>query len=70
MVRLVQEKLLAKSIHDLTFSDKNKFIKLNIKNFSIINKELSVYLNNQNHNSVYINDLKNFDGGTVFIDQV
>ncbi len=64
------KKLLAKSIHDLTFSSKNKFIKLNIKNFRIINEELSLYLNNKNHNSVHINDLKNLEGGTIFIDQV
>ncbi len=64
------KKLLAKSIHDLTFSDKKKFIKLNIKNFRIINEELSLYLNEKKHNSAYINDLKNLDGGTIFIDQV
>ena len=64
------KKLLAKSIHDLTFSDKKPFIKLNIKNFRIINEDLSFYLNDKNHNSVYINDIKNLDGGTIFIDQV
>ena len=64
------KKLLAKSIHDLTFSSKNKFIKLNIKNFRTINEELSLYLNDKNHNSLYINDFKNLDGGTIFIDQV
>jgi len=64
------KKLLAKSIHDLTFSNKKKFIKLNIKNFKVINEELSNYLNNRNHNSLYINDFKNFKGGTIFIDQV
>ena len=64
------KKLLAKSIHDLTFSDKDKFIKLNIKNFRIVNEELSFYLNDKNHNSLYINDLKNLNGGTIFIDQV
>ena len=64
------KKLLAKSIHDLTFSNNKKFIKLNIKNFRIINEELSNYLNNKNHNSLYINDFKNFNGGTIFIDQI
>ncbi len=64
------KKLLAKSIHDLTFLSKKKFIKLDIKNFRIINKEFSDYLNNKNDNSLYINDLKNLDGGTIFIDQV
>ncbi|MDC3062997.1 sigma-54 dependent transcriptional regulator [Alphaproteobacteria bacterium] len=64
------KKLLAKSIHDLTFLGKKKFVKLDIKNFRIINEELSNYLNNKNHNSLYINDLKNLDGGTIFIDQV
>jgi len=64
------KKLLAKSIHDLTFSSKSKFIKLNIKNFRMINDELALYLNDKNHNSVYINDLKNLDDGTIFIDQV
>ncbi len=64
------KKLLAKSIHDLTFSSKNKFIKLNIKNFRIINEELTLYLNDKNYNSIHINDLKNLDGGTIFIDQV
>ena len=64
------KKLLAKSIHDLTFLGKNKFIKLNIKNFRIINEELSNYLNNKNQDTLYINDLKNLDSGTIFIDQV
>ena len=64
------KKLLAKSIHDLTFSSKNKFLKINIKNFRQINEELSLYLNDKNYNSVHINDLKNLDGGTIFIDQV
>ena len=64
------KKLLAKSIHDLTFSNKKKFIKFDIKNFKIINQELSSYLNNKNDNFLYINDLKNLDGGTIFIDQV
>ncbi len=64
------KKLLAKSIHDLTFSDKKKFIKLNIKNFRKINEELSLYLNDKNHNSLYINDIKNLNGGTIVIDQV
>ncbi len=31
---------------------------------------MSLYLNNKNHNFLYINDLKNLDGGTIFIDQV
>ncbi len=64
------KKLLAKSIHDLTFSSKKKFIKLNIKNIKNINEELSKYLNNKSNNSIYINDLKNLDGGTILIDQV
>ncbi len=64
------KKLLAKSIHDLTYSSKKKFVKLNIKNFRIINEELSNYLNDKNYDSVYINGLKNLDGGTIFIDQV
>ncbi|GIR62593.1 MAG: nitrogen regulation protein NR(I) [Alphaproteobacteria bacterium] len=64
------KKLLAKSIHDLTFSSKKKFIKLNIKNLRIINEELSNYFNNKTQDTLYINDLKNFDGGTIFIDQV
>ena len=64
------KKLLAKSIHDLTFSNNKKFIKLNVKNFRYINEELSNYLNNENYNFSYINDLRNLDGGTIFIDQV
>ena len=64
------KKLLAKSIHDLTFSSKKKFIKLNIKNFGIINQELFNYFNNKNHDTLYINELKDFDFGTIFIDQV
>ncbi len=64
------KKLLAKSIHDLTFSGKSKFVKLNIKNFRIINEELSNFKNNKNYNSLYINDLKNLESGTIFIDQV
>ena len=64
------KKLLAKSIHDLTFSSKKSFIKLNIKNLRIINEELSNYFNNKIQDTLYINDLKNFDGGTIFIDQV
>ncbi len=64
------KKLLAKSIHDLTFSSKKKFIKLNIKNFRIINEELSNHSNNKKQDTLYINDLKNLDGGTIFIDQV
>ena len=31
---------------------------------------MSLYLNDKNHNSIYINDLKDLDGGTIFIDQV
>ncbi len=64
------KKLLAKSIHDLTFLSKKKFIKLNIKNLRTINEELSNYFNNKTQDTLYINDLKNFDGGTIFIDQV
>ena len=64
------KKLLAKSIHDLTFSSKKKFVKLNIKNFKIINEELSNYFNNKNQDTLYINDFKNSDVGTIFIDQV
>ena len=64
------KKLLAKSIHDLTYLGKKKFIKLDIKNFKIINEELSNYLNNKDYNSSYIKDLRNLDGGTIFIDQV
>ena len=64
------KKLLAKSIHDLTFISKRKFIKLDIKNFKAINDEFSNYLNNKNHNYTYINDLKDLDEGTIFIDQV
>ena len=64
------KKLLAKSIHDLTFSSKKNFIKLNIKNLRIINEELSNYFNNKIQDTSYINDFKNFDGGTIFIDQV
>ncbi len=64
------KKLLAKSIHDLTSSTKKKFIKLNIKNFRIINEEFSNYLNNKNYDFLYINDLKDLDGGTIFIDQI
>ncbi len=64
------KKLLAKSIHDLTFSSKKNFIKLNIKNLRIINEELSNFFNNKTQDTLYINDLKNFDGGTIFIDQV
>ena len=64
------KKLLAKSIHDLTYSSKKKFLKLNIKNFRAINEELSSYLNNKNNNFLYVNELKNLDGGTIFIDQV
>ena len=64
------KKLLAKSIHDLTFSSKKNFIKLNIKNLRIINEELSNYFNNKKQDTFHINDLKNFDCGTIFIDQV
>ncbi len=64
------KKLLARSIHDLSFLGKKKFIKLNIKNIKNINQELSNYLNNKNQNTLYINDLKNFDSGTILIDQV
>ncbi len=64
------KKLLAKSIHDLTYLSKKKFIKLNIKNLRTINEELSNYFNNKTQDTLYINDLKNFDGGTIFIDQV
>ena len=64
------KKLLAKSIHDLTFSTHNKFIKLHIKNIRIINDEFSNYTNNKNNDLLYINDIKNLDSGTIFIDQV
>ena len=64
------KKLLAKSIHDLTFSNNEKFIKLNIKNFRNINEEFSNYLNKKNNDTIYINDLKNLEGGTILIDQV
>ena len=64
------KKLLAKSIHDLTFSSKKKFIKLNIKNFRYINEELSNYSNDKNQNFSYINDIRDLEGGTIFIDQV
>ena len=64
------KKLLAKSIHDLTFSNNKKFIKLNIKNFRTINEEWSNYLSNKNYESLVINDLKKLDSGTIFIDQV
>ena len=64
------KKLLAKSIHDLTFSTQNKFIKLNIKNIRIINDEFSNYTNNKNNDLLYINDIKSLDSGTIFIDQV
>ncbi len=64
------KKLLAKSIHDLTFSNNKKFIKLNIKNFRNINEEFSNYLNKKNNDTLYINDLKNLEGGTILIDQV
>lgn len=64
------KKLLAKSIHDLTFSSKKKFVKLNIKNFRIINEELTDYFNNKNQDNSYINELKNSDVGTIFVDQV
>ena len=64
------KKLLAKSIHDLTFSNKKKFIKLNIKNFRFINEELSNFLNNENQKFSYINDIKDLDGGTIFVDQI
>ena len=64
------KKLLAKSIHDLTFSSKKKFIKLNIKNFRYINEELFNYTNNKNQNFSYINDLRDLEGGTIFIDQI
>ncbi len=64
------KKLLAKSIHDLTFPIEKKFIKLDIKNFRIINEEMSNYLNNKSNNHLYINELKNLESGTIFIDQV
>ena len=64
------KKLLAKSIHDLTFSNQNKFIKLNIKNIRVINEEFSNHSSNKNHELLYINDIKNLDTGTIFIDQV
>ncbi len=64
------KKLLARSIHDLTFSTNKKFIKLNIKNFRNINEEFSNYLNKKNTDTLYINDLKDLDGGTILIDQV
>ena len=64
------KKLLAKSIHDLTFSNQSKFIKLNIKNIRVINEELSNHTNNKNRDLLYINDIKNLDSGTIFIDQV
>ena len=52
------KKLLARSIHDLTFSNKKKFIKFDIKNFKIINQELSSYLNNKNDNFFILMILK------------
>ena len=64
------KKLLARSIHDLTFSSNKKFIKLNIKSFRNINEEFSNYLNKKNDDTLYINDLKDLDGGTILIDQV
>ena len=51
------KKLIARSIHDLSFSGKKKFIKLNIKNIG-------------NYDKQYINELKNSDCGTILIDQV
>ena len=51
------KKLIARSIHDLSFSGKKKFIKLNIKNIG-------------NYDKHYINELKNSDSGTILIDQV
>ena len=64
------KKLLARSIHDLTFSSNKKFIKLNIKNFRNINEEFTNYINKNNGDTLYINDLKNLEGGTILIDQV
>ncbi len=64
------KKLLAKSIHDLTFSNKKRFVKLNIRNFKTINEDLSNYSNNKNQDSLYVNELKNLDTGTIFVDQV
>ncbi len=64
------KKLLAKSIHDLTFVDKKKFIKLNLHNLKIINEELSNYLTDKNKNYFYINEFLSLDGGTILIDQV
>ena len=64
------KKLVAKSIHDLTNQSDKKFIKLNINNFTKINKEIADFLNNQRKEFSYISDLINLDYGTIFIDQV
>ena len=64
------KKLLAKSIHDLTFSNNEKFLKVKINNFKIINEEISNYFNNKNPNFSFIDDFLKLDGGTIFVDQV
>ncbi len=64
------KKLVAKSIHDLTNQPDKKFIKLNINNFTKINKEIADFSNNLIKDFSYIADLINLDCGTIFIDQV